>query len=175
MRGMNRLPAERRVQILGMMVEGMSIRAIARLTGASKNTIVKFLRDAGTACLEYQDRVLRDLPCKRVQVDEIWSFVYAKQKNVEEAKAAPEQAGDIWTWTAICADTKLAISWLLGERDGETAKVFVADLASRLRGRIQLTSDGHKAYLEAVEDAFGADMDYAMLVKIYGDAPEGQK
>src|SRR6478735_7153722 len=158
-----------------MMVEGMSIRAIARLTGASKNTVVKFLRDAGTACLEYQDRVLRDLPCKRVQVDEIWSFVYAKQKNVEGAKAAPEQAGDIWTWTAICADTKLAVSWLLGSRDTEAAKVFIGDLASRLRGRVQLTSDGHKPYLEAVEEAFGADIDYAMLIKLYGDAPEGQK
>lgn len=175
MRGMNKLPAERRVQILGMMVEGMSIRAIARLTGASKNTIVKFLRDAGTACLEYQDRVLRDLPCKRVQVDEIWSFVYAKEKNVEGAKAAPEQAGDIWTWTAICADTKLAVSWLLGSRDTEAAKVFIADLASRLRDRVQLTSDGHKPYLEAVEEAFGADIDYAMLVKLYGDTPESEK
>jgi len=135
MRGMNKHPAERRVQILGMMVEGMSIRAIARLTGASKNTIVKFLREAGEACSAYQDRVLRDLPCKRVQVDEIWSFVYAKQKNVEGARAAPEKAGDIWTWTAIDADTKLAVSWLLGDRDGETAKVFIADLASRLRAR----------------------------------------
>lgn len=175
MRGMNKLPADRRVQILGMMVEGMSIRAIARLTGASKNTIVKLLRDAGEAFSAYQDRVLRDLPCKRVQVDEIWSFVYAKQKNVSEAKAAPEQAGDIWTWTAIDADTKLAVSWLLGDRDGETAKVFLLDLASRLRGRVQLTSHGHKPYLAAVEEAFGADVDYAMLVKIYGDAPEGQK
>jgi IS1 family transposase len=173
MRGMNKLPSDRRVQILGMMVEGMSIRAIARLTGASKNTIVKLLRDAGEACSDYQDRVLRDLPCKRIQVDEIWSFVYAKQKNVPTAKAAPEQAGDIWTWTAICADTKLAVSWLLGNRDGETANVFVTDLASRLRGRVQLTSDGHKPYLEAVEDAFGDDVDYAMLVKLYGAPQDG--
>src|SRR3712207_79834 len=172
---MNKFPTEHRVQILGMMVEGMSIRAIARLTGASKNTIVKFLRDAGEAFSAYQDRVLRDLPCKRVQVDEIWSFLYAKQKNVEGAKAPPEQAGDIWTWTAICADTKLAVTWLLGNRDGETAKAFVTDLASRLRGRVQLTSDGHKPYLDAVEEAFGSEVDYAMLVKLYGDAPEGQK
>jgi IS1 family transposase len=114
---------------------------------------VKLLRDAGEAFSAYQDRVLRDLPCKRVQVDEIWSFVYAKQKNVEAAKAAPEGAGDIWTWTAIDADTKLAVSWLLGDRDGETAKVFLLDLASRLSGRVQLTSDGHKPYLAAVEEA----------------------
>src|SRR5829696_4418046 len=154
MRGMNKLPSDKRIQILGMMVEGMSIRAIARLTGASKNTIVKLLRDAGEACLDYQDRVLRDLPCKRIQVDEIWSFVYAKAKNVEKAKAAPEQAGDIWTWTAICADTKLAVSWLLGDRSGETAEVFIRDLASRLANRVQLTSDGHKAYLDAVENVF---------------------
>jgi IS1 family transposase len=171
---MNKLPADRRAQLLGMMVEGMSIRAVARLTGASKNTIVKLLRDAGEAFSAYQDRVLRDLPCKRVQVDEIWSFVYAKQKNVEGAKAAPEQAGDIWTWTAICADTKLAVTWLLGDRGGDTAKAFVTDLASRLKGRVQLTSDGHKPYLDAVEEAFGTDVDYAMLVKLYGAAPEGK-
>jgi IS1 family transposase len=175
MRGMNKLPSDKRIQIIGMMVEGMSIRAIARLTGASKNTIVKLLRDAGEACLDYQDRVLRDLPCKRIQVDEIWSFVYAKAKNVEKVKAAPEQAGDIWTWTAICADTKLAVSWLLGDRSGETAEVFIRDLASRLANRVQLTSDGHKAYLDAVENIFGADVDYAMLVKLYGESPEAQK
>lgn len=172
---MNKLPSDKRVQILGMMVEGMSIRAIARLTGASKNTIVKFLRDAGEACLDYQDQHLRSLPCKRVEVDEIWSFVYAKQRNISTAKAAPEGAGDVWTWTAICADTKLAVSWLLGSRDADTATIFMTDLASRLVNRIQLTSDGHKAYLEAVEAAFGADVDYAMLVKRYGEAPEGQR
>lgn len=175
MRGMRKLPSEKRAQILGLMVEGMSIRGIARVTGASKNTVVKFLRDAGEACARYQDEHLRGLACKRIQVDEIWSFVYAKQKNVETAKAAPEMAGDIWTWTAICADTKLAVSWLLGDRDGATAKLFMADLASRLANRVQLTSDGHKAYLDAVEEAFGADVDYAMLVKLYGDAPEAQK
>lgn len=172
---MNKLPSTKRVQILGMMVEGMSIRAIARLTGASKNTIVKFLRDAGEACLRFQDERLRNLPCKRIEVDEIWSFVYAKARNVETAKTAPEGAGDVWTWTAICADTKLAVSWLLGSRDADTATVFMTDLASRLVNRIQLTSDGHKAYLEAVEAAFGADVDYAMLVKRYGEAPEGQR
>ena len=128
MRGMNKLPPDKRVQIIGMMVEGMSIRAIARLTGASKNTIVKLLRDAGEACLDYQDRMLQNLPCKRIQVDEIWSFVYAKAKNVEKAKAAPEQAGDIWTWTAICADTKLAVSWLLGDRSGDIPLLAVGEV-----------------------------------------------
>jgi IS1 family transposase len=173
MRGMNKLPSDKRIQILGMMVEGMSIRAIARLTGASKNTIVKLLRDAGEACSDNQDRVLRDLPCKRIQVDEIWSFVGMKQKNLPEERKGEFGIGDVWTWTAIDADTKLAVSWLLGNRDSETANVFVTDLASRLRGRVQLTSDGHKPYLEAVENAFGADVDYAMLVKLYGSPQDG--
>jgi IS1 family transposase len=174
-RGMNKLPTERRVQILGMMAEGMSIRAIARLTGASKNTIVKFLREAGEACLRYQDEHLRNLPCKRVQVDEIWSFVGMKQKNIPAERKGEFGIGDVWTWTAVCADTKLVASWLLGDRSGETAEVFIGDLASRLANRIQLTSDGHKAYLDAVENVFGADVDYAQLVKIYGEALEAQK
>ncbi len=172
---MNKLPTEKRAQILGMMVEGMSIRSITRLTGASKNTVVKLLRDAGCACASYQDRTLRNLPCKRLQLDEIWSFVYAKQKNVPTAKAAPEQAGDVWTWTAICADTKVVPSWLVGSRDAEHANAFVSDLADRLASRVQLTSDGHKPYLEAIEGALGADVDYAMLVKVYGAPPEGEK
>jgi IS1 family transposase len=123
----------------------------------------------------YQDRVLVNLPCKRIQVDEIWAFCYAKEKNVRAAKAAPEQAGDLWTWTAIDADTKLVPSWLIGGRDSEYAMTFMDDLAKRLAGRVQLTSDGHKAYLEAVEGAFGADIDYAMLVKVFGPALEGQR
>jgi len=168
---MNKLSRETRAQILGMMVEGVSIRAISRMTGASKNTVVKLLADAGEAFSDYQDRTLRNLPCKRLQVDEIWSFVYAKQKNVATAKAAPEGAGDVWTWTAIDADTKLIPSWYVGNRDGEAAQHFIGDLALRLANRVQLTSDGHKPYLEAVEQSFGADIDYAMLVKIYGDAP----
>src|SRR5665213_2138720 len=172
---MNKLPTTTRVQILGMMVEGMSIRAITRLTGVSKNTVAKFLADAGNACADYQDRTLRDLTCRRIQVDEIWAFCYAKQKNVATAKAAPEKAGDIWTWTAIDADTKLAAAWWVGDRSGATAKMFMDDLASRLANRVQLTSDGHKAYLDAVEGAFGGDIDYAQLVKIYGEAPEAQK
>ncbi len=168
---MNKLSREARAQILGMMVEGMALRAISRMTGASKNTIVKLLADAGEAFSDYQDRTLRNLPCKRVQVDEIWCFVYAKQKNVSKAKAAPEGAGDVWTWTAIDADTKLVPSWYIGNRDSTAAQHFIGDLALRLSGRVQLTSDGHKPYLEAVEQSFGADIDYAMLIKIYGDAP----
>ncbi len=154
-----------------MMVEGMSMRSISRMTGASKNTIVKLLADAGEAFSEYQDRVMRDLTCKRVQVDEIWAFVYAKAKNVPGAKAAPEGAGDCWTWMAIDADTKLIPSFYVGARDAEAAQLFIGDLALRLANRVQLSSDGHKPYLEAVEQSFGADIDYAMLVKIYGDTP----
>jgi IS1 family transposase len=166
---MNKLPSAKRAEILGMMAEGISLRAIARLTGASKNTIVKLLADAGEAFSDYQDKAFRNLPCKRVQVDEIWSFVYAKAKNVKAAKAAPSQAGDIWTWTAIDADTKLIPSWLVGSRDAHAAQAFIGDLALRLANRVQLTSDGHKPYLQAVEQSFGADIDYAMLIKHYGE------
>jgi IS1 family transposase len=169
---MNKLPSAKRAEILGMMVEGVSLRAIARLTGASKNTIVKLLEDAGRAFSDYQDKHLRNLPCKRIQVDEVWCFVHCKQKNVATAKAAPAQAGDIWTWTAIDADTKLIASWLVGSRDAYAAQAFIGDLALRLANRVQLTSDGHKPYLEAVEQSFGADIDCAMLVKMYG-APDG--
>jgi IS1 family transposase len=157
------------------MAEGMSIRSIVRVTGFSKNTISKFLVTAGKAVTEYQDRTLRNLTCKRIQVDEIWAFCYAKQKNVAAAKAAPEQAGDLWTWVAIDPDTKLIPSWLIGGRDAEYAHDFMQDLASRLANRVQLTSDGHKAYLNAVEDAFGADVDFAQLVKMYGESPEAEK
>jgi IS1 family transposase len=158
-----------------MLVEGNSIRAIERMTGCSKHTVSKLLIDAGNACADYQDKAFRDLTCKRIQVDEIWSFTYAKQKNVADAKAAPADAGDTWTWTAIDAETKLVPSWLVGGRDGEYAMAFIDDLSRRLRDRVQLTSDGHKAYLEAVEGAFGADIDYAQLVKLYGTAPEAEK
>lgn len=170
---MNKLPAAKRAQILTMMVEGVSMRAISRMTGASKNTIVKLLADAGQACAEYQDANLRGLTCKRLQVDEIWSFVYAKAKNVPTAKAAPDVAGDVWTWTAIDADTKLIPSFFVGGRDAYAANVFMRDLSGRLVNRVQLTSDGNKSYLDAVERAFGDDIDYAMLVKHYGPAPEG--
>lgn len=165
---MNRLSTEDRARILHLLCEGMSIRAITRLTGASKNTVAKLLIDAGKACAAYHDANVRDVKASRVQVDEIWSFTYAKQKNVASAKAAPDQAGDTWTWTALDADSKLIVSYLVGGRDAEYAMWFMDDLSARLANRVQLTSDGHRAYLEAVEGAFGADVDYAQLVKMYG-------
>jgi IS1 family transposase len=172
---MNRLPREDRACILHLLCEGNSIRAVTRLTWASKKAVSKLMVDAGQAAAWYQDRVFVNLTCKRIQVDEIWAFVYAKQKNVALAKKAPLQAGDVWTWTAIDADTKLIPSWHVGGRDSDTAIIFMDDLASRLANRVQLTSDGHKAYLEAVEGAFGSDIDYAMLVKLYGAASESAK
>ena len=172
---MNRLTPQERAQVLHLLCEGSSIRAVTRLTGFSKNTVTKLLVEAGQACAMYQDKAFRNLACKRIQVDEIWSFTYAKQKNVATAKAAPKGAGDTWTWTAICADSKLIMSWLIGGRDGQYAMAFMDDLKSRLASRVQLTSDGHRAYLEAVEGAFGGDVDYAQLVKIYGDVPENFK
>ncbi|MEJ0094969.1 MAG: IS1 family transposase [Methylocella sp.] len=172
---MNRLTSNDRARILHLLCEGQSIRAATRLTGASKNTVTKLLIDAGKACMAYHDAEVRDVKAKRVQVDEIWSFTYAKQKNVAAAKAAPSGSGDTWTWTAIEADTKLIVSYFVGGRDGECAMWFMDDLRSRLANRVQLTSDGHKAYLEAVEGAFGADVDYAQLVKIYGASPESAK
>ncbi len=172
---MNKLSAETRAQILRCLVEGNSIRSTCRITGATKGAVTKLMIDAGRVCSEFQDEALRNLPCKRVQVDEIWSFTYAKQKNVADAKAAPEGAGDTWTWTAICADTKLAISWLVGGRDAGYARAFIDDVYGRLAGRIQLTSDGHGAYTNAVRDVFGIDIDYAQLVKSYGASPESMK
>src|SRR6202035_4866224 len=143
MRGMNKLPRQKRVEIISQLVEGMSLRAITRTTGVSINTVTKLLVDAGKACEDYQDRHLRHLTSKRVQVDEIWAFNYCKQRSVAGAKAAPDQAGDIWTWTAIDADSKLVLSWLVGSRDAESARLFIDDVASRLDNRVQLTSDGH--------------------------------
>src|SRR5450759_4756965 len=172
---MNKLPTEKRILALQMMAEGVSLRAITRWTLISRTTLHKILEDAGRAFSEYQDRVLVNLPCKRVQVDEAWAFRYAKQKNVPTAKAAPEGAGDIWTWVGLDADTKLVASFYVGGRDSEAAMTFINDLAPRLAQRVQLTSDGHKPYLEAIEGAFGADIDYAILVKTYGAAPEGQR
>jgi IS1 family transposase len=174
-RSMNKLPTETRVRILGLMVEGMSLRAIARLTGASKNTVAKFLRDAGEACAADQDETLRGLTCKRIQVDEIWSFVGMKQKNVPADRRGEFGVGDVWTWTAIDADTKLAATWLLGDRSAATTREFMLDLAGRLTARPQITSDGHSAYPDAVEAAFGSDVDYAQLQKVYATAPEAQR
>jgi IS1 family transposase len=171
----NKLPSDKRAQALQMMAEGISLRAIVRLTGVSRTTLIKLLEDAGQAFSDYQDRVLVNLPCKRVQADECWSFCYAKQKNVPTAKAAPQGAGDIWTWVGIDAESKLVASWYVGRRDSEAAMTFMDDLRFRLTNRVQLTSDGLRAYLEAVEGAFGGDVDYAQLVKLYGEAPEGQR
>ena len=171
---MNRLSTEKRRLLIRCLVEGMSVRAASRTAGTSKNTTLKLLVDAGNACADYQDVTLVDLPCRRVQVDEIWSFIYAKEKNVKRARTAPPEAGDVWTWTAICADTKVVPSWRLGDRTSATAIEFMDDLCARLANRVQLTSDGHKAYLEAVEGAFGGDVDYAMLVKHYDVLDKGR-
>lgn len=170
---MNRLSSTDRAQVLQLLCEGMSIRAVVRTAGASKNTIAKLLADAGKACAAYHNEHVRNVQARRVQVDEIWSFTYAKQKNVADAKAALDGAGDTWTWTAIDADTKLVLSYFVGGRDGECAGWFIDDLKARLATRVQLTSDGHKAYLEAVESAFGVDVDYAQLMKLYGAPPGG--
>jgi IS1 family transposase len=169
---MNKLPIAKRAQILGLLVEGNSLRATSRLADCSINTVTKLLVDVGTACAAYQDKTLRNLTCKRVQCDEIWAFVYAKVKNAPMEKLATGDAGDVWTWTAIDADTKLIACWLVGPRNVDVANIFMADLASRLANRVQLTTDGHKAYLNSVEGSFGGDIDYAMLVKLYG-APKG--
>jgi IS1 family transposase len=173
---MNRLSIADRAKILGMMVEGNSLRSISRMADVSINTVTKLLVEVGAASSAYLDENLVNLNCKRVQVDEIWAFCYAKAKNVTPEIAAKNPfAGDVWTWMAIDADTKLIPSWIIGPRDGVTARLFVNDLASRLADRIQLTSDGLSVYLQAVEKAFRGDVDYAQLVKIYGDNSEGQK
>jgi IS1 family transposase len=164
---MNRLPLARRAQIVGLLVEGNSLRATSRLAGVSINTVTKLLLDVAEACERHQDATLRDIKAKRVQCDEAWAFVYAKAKNVPEEMRGMLGVGDVWTWTALDADSKLIISWAVGRRDAATGHAFMRDVASRLGNRVQLTSDGHKVYLEAVEGAFGADIDYAMLVKMY--------
>lgn len=169
---MNQLTNEKRVRVIATLVEGCSIRATVRMTGVAKNTIVKLLADVGQACERYHDKVMVNLPCKRVQVDEIWSFCRAKQKNVPEDHRGEFGWGDVWTWTALDADTKLVPQWLVGLRNADWANAFISDLAYRLKNRVQLTSDGHKPYLSAVEDAFGGEIDYAMLVKQYGTPAE---
>lgn len=165
-----------RAQVIRYLIEGNSVRSTVRMTGIAKNTVVKLLVEIGAACEEYQNEALRNLKCKRVQCDKIWSFVYAKQKNVTPEIAARQTAGDIWTWTALDADSKVIVTWMVGGRDAETAKHFIDDLAGRLTSRVQLTTDGHRVYLNAVEGAFGSEIDYAMLVKIYGaDAADDSK
>lgn len=172
---MNKLSNEKRAQVLSLLCEGMGINAACRVTGASKNTVLKLLADAGEACAKFHDENVRNVKAKRVQADEIWSFCYAKAKNVPTAKAAPEDAGDVWTWTALDADSKLIVSYLVGGRDAGYATEFMQDVADRLATRVQLTTDGHKAYLNAVEDAFAGNVDYAQLVKLYGPVPESQQ
>lgn len=173
---MNRLATDKRTAVIAALVEGTSINATCRITGVAKHTVLKLLKDLGCAAASYHDTHVRDLRVRRVQADEVWSFVYGKDKNLtmEQMQAG---LGSVWTWTAIDADTKLIISYTLGDRGAATAKAFMEDVASRIRSRIQLTTDGHRVYAEAVEGAFGADIDYAMLVKIYGasnDNPESR-
>lgn len=174
-RVMNRLTLSERANVIGCLVEGNSIRAASRITGAAKNTIVGLLVRVGEGCAAYQDQAIRGLHSQRVQCDEIWSFCYAKQKNLPPDKQGTFGYGDIWTWTAIDAETKLVLSFMVGNRDTETAEVFIGDVAGRLANRVQLTTDGHYAYLEAVEGAFGSEIDYAMLQKLYGVSDEGQR
>ena len=171
---MNRLPIEKQTQIIGMLVEGNSLRSISRLANVSINTVTKLLVDLGTACQKYHDEYVRNVASKRVQCDEIWSFVYAKDKNLPEKMQGKYGLGSVWTWTAIDADSKLMISYLVGNRDAEYAKIFMEDVASRLKNRVQMTTDGLKAYLEAVDQTFGIDIDYAQLVKLYGNSLEGE-
>lgn len=171
---MNKLPLAKRVLILSMLCEGSSMRTISRIADVSINTVSKLLVEAGEAALAIHDEHVRDVKASKVQCDEIWSFCYAKAKNVPTAKAAPDGAGDVWTWTAIDAETKLMVSYFVGDRSSESAIVLMDDLRDRLSNRVQLTTDGHNAYLEAVEGAFGADVDYAQLVKLYGVSDAGK-
>ena len=168
---MNKLTSAQRIQVISLLCEGSSLRAITRITGISLNTVTKLLVDAGKACDEFHNQTVRGVKSKRIQCDEIWSFCYAKKRNVQGAKAAPDGAGDSWTWTALCADTKLVVSYFVGARDVECGHAFMQDVADRLANRVQLTTDAHKVYLDAVEDAFGGDIDYAKLIKIYGEGP----
>ncbi len=169
----NKLSIQRKARVISALVEGNSIRATCRMTGTAKGTVIRLLASVGAACSKYQDETLRDLPCKYIQCDEVWAFVYAKQKNVPEDKK--DFAGDAWTWVAIDAETKLVPSWMVGLRDAGYAHEFISDLSSRLSHRVQLTTDGHRAYLTAIEDGFGSNIDYAMLVKLYGADPENER
>lgn len=169
---MNRLSTAKRVQVIAALVEGVSINAIVRMTGVSKNTVLKLLADVGNACAIYQNRVFQDLPCKRLQLDEIWSFCFAKDKHLREELKDTFGYGSVYTWVAICADSKLVPSWFVGRRDLPSAMEFVTDLAGRLRNRVQITTDGHRPYLEAIEAAFGSEVDYSILIKLYGETVE---
>jgi IS1 family transposase len=170
---MNKLSTQERRSVVAALVEGNSLRSVTRMTGIHRTTVMKLLSDLGKACSEYQSKVFVNLPCKRIECDEIWSFVYAKEKNCS-AEMKREGAGDCWTWVALCAETKLVPCWAVGGRDAGYAYEFMHDLKSRLANRVQLTTDGHKAYLGAVEDAFGCEIDYAMLQKVYGPSPSNK-
>ena len=172
---MNKLSAEKQAQVISALVEGNSIRATCRMTGTAKGTVTRLLASVGKACAKYQDEHLKNLNSKHIQCDEIWSFCYAKQKNVPEPKQGTFGYGDVWTWVALDADTKLAVSFLVGLRNVVCATHFINDLRNRLASRIQLTTDGYKVYLDAVDGAFGSAIDYAMLNKLYGNEPEQEK
>lgn len=174
-KAMNKLTLDKKVQIVSALVEGSSLRSIARMTGVSRTTIHRLLEHVGETCHEYQDVILRDLPCKNIQIDEIWSFCYAKEKNVPQEYKGMFGFGDTWTWVALDADTKLVPSWKVGSRDAESGYRFLSDLKTRLANRVQITSDGYKVYLKAIEMVFGSEVDYAQLVKLYGETPEGEK
>jgi IS1 family transposase len=164
---MNNLPLSKKVMIINLLVEGNSLRSTSRITGTSINTVTKLLVDVGKACQQFHNDTVINIASRRVQCDEIWSFVYAKQKNVPEGMEG--QAGDVWTWVGVDADTKLVMSWLVGSRDAGTAKIFIKDVAYRMKDRIQLTTDGFKTYIDAVKNAFSDNVDYAILRKIYGN------
>jgi IS1 family transposase len=171
---MNKLDAKTRAKVISCLIEGCSIRATVRITGVAKKTVMRLVVEVGNVCADYQDRVFRNLASRRLQLDEVWTWIYCKDKNrTPEIAAKCPEAGDVWLWVGLDADTKLVVSWALGDRSGDTASRFVTDLASRLRNRVQITTDGHRAYLDAIEDAFGGAVDYAMLVKLYGPAPGG--
>lgn len=171
---MNKLNKAKRTQIISALVEGNSLRATARMCDVAFNTVLKLVPEIGRVCADYQDKALRNLTSKRIQCDEIWTFCYAKDKNVPADKAGQFGYGSVWTWVAIDADTKLVASFMVGTRGAQTAKRFMDDLASRLANRVQLTTDGHRVYLQAVEEAFGSEVDYAMLVKMYGNDAEAE-
>ena len=172
---MNQLPLTTRIDILNMLCEGSSMRSISRVKEVSINTVSKLLVNAGTTCAVFHDQTVRNVTATKIQCDEIWSFCYAKQAHLPTAQRLVEGAGDVWTWTAIDADSKLIVSWLVGNWDGDTAAIFIHDLQARLANRVQLTTDGHKAYLQAIETAFGADIDYAMLIKLYGQSEDAER
>jgi IS1 family transposase len=172
---MNKLSIEERAKVVSCLIEGCSLRSTVRMTGVAKKTVSRIQVEVGEACAAYSDRVMRNLPCKVLQVDEVWSFTYCKQTNIPEHLQGVDGIGDTWTWIALDSETKLIPAWHVGKRDITDAHLFIHDLKNRLASRVQLTSDGHRAYLTAVEDAFGADVDYAMLVKLYGrERPDGE-